>query len=150
MHDSSRWRQHRGVLSLNHRTKDVNMRQSEAAPAWINGILPPLAAAAAFICVGLSVVATRYAVAQHDTLTVAFFRNGLAFVLLFPFLRQQIRRARAIAMEAIMIAESVRQMVDDIDHADITQTDSIIRPYIRRTPTLDVAGRIWASAPWVH
>jgi len=49
-----------------------------------------------------------------------------------------------------MIAESVRQTVDDIDHADITQTDSIIRPYIRRTPTLDVAGRIWASAPWVH
>ena len=102
------------------------MRQSEAAPAWINGILPPLAAAAAFICVGLSVVATRYAVAQRDTLTVAFFRNGLAFVLLFPFLRQQIRRARAIAMEAIMIAESVRQMVDDIDHADITQPTRLL------------------------
>lgn len=59
-------------------------------------IAPPAAAAGGFICVGLSIVATRYAIAQSDTLTVAFLRNGLAFVLLFPFLRETARRGPAI------------------------------------------------------
>jgi drug/metabolite transporter (DMT)-like permease len=76
------------------------MEQSIAGRArrrWdFDRIAPPAAAAGAFICVGISVVATRFAVKDCDTLTLAFMRNGLAFVLLFPFLRRATAQAAPI------------------------------------------------------
>ncbi len=63
---------------------------SRAVSAF-DGVAPPAAAAGTFICVGLSVVVTRYAVTQGDMLTIAFLRNGLAFLLLFPFICRALR-----------------------------------------------------------
>jgi len=61
--------------------------------------MPPAAAATAFICQGLTVAATRFAVAQCDSLTLALMRNGLVFVLLFPFLRIATRGAPPVAVQ---------------------------------------------------
>jgi drug/metabolite transporter (DMT)-like permease len=59
-------------------------------------VAPPAAAAISMICLGLSAVATRFAIRDCDALTLAFFRNGLAFVLLFPFLRRAAAQAAPI------------------------------------------------------
>ena len=61
--------------------------------------LPPAAAATAFICQGLTVTATRFAVAQCDPLTLALMRNGMVFVLLFPFLRTAARGAPPVTAQ---------------------------------------------------
>lgn len=64
---------------------------------WLSDdVIGSAAAAAAFIGVGLSVVATRFAIAQSDALTLAFMRNGVAFVLLYPFLRRAAHGAEPV------------------------------------------------------
>ncbi len=60
-------------------------------------ILAPAAAAGAFVCVGISVVATRVAVAHVDPVSLAFLRNGIGFLLLFPILRYSTSGAAPIA-----------------------------------------------------
>jgi drug/metabolite transporter (DMT)-like permease len=76
------------------------MGQSIAGRAWrrwdFDRIAPSAAAAVSMICLGLSAVATRFAVKDCDTLTLAFMRNGLAFVLLFPFLRRAAAQAAPV------------------------------------------------------
>jgi drug/metabolite transporter (DMT)-like permease len=60
-------------------------------------VAPRAAAACAFVCVGLSVVATRFAVTHSDALTIAFIRNGMAFILLFPFLNRGSQSHKPVA-----------------------------------------------------
>ncbi len=68
---------------------------------------PQLAATGAFICVGLCVAATRFAVSGCDTLTLAFLRNGIAFVLLFPFLRRASREVPIRRPDLILLGEKL-------------------------------------------
>jgi drug/metabolite transporter (DMT)-like permease len=65
-------------------------------------IAPRAAAAGAFVCVGLSVVATRFAVVHSDALTIAFIRNGMAFVLLFPFLNRGAKSDSRVASRDLL------------------------------------------------
>jgi drug/metabolite transporter (DMT)-like permease len=75
------------------------MERADAKGAFLaaDRILAPAAAAGAFVCVGISVVATRAAVAHVDPISLAFLRNGIAFLLLFPILRYSTSGAIPIA-----------------------------------------------------
>jgi drug/metabolite transporter (DMT)-like permease len=75
------------------------MERADAKRGWLatDRILAPAAAAGAFVCVGVSVVATRVAVAHVDPISLAFLRNGIGFLLLFPILRYSTSGAKPIA-----------------------------------------------------